>query len=608
MKSRLLFFLLYAIFWLALFIVLRLIFIVVNYFELGAYVSVTEFFKIFFYGFKLDISATAYILLLPGLLLAGAPYFSRFVKISIAIYTALIAFTVVLFSIADLPFYKYLGYRLDISPLFYLQNPTTAVTASLTFWDVFIPLCIAAAALFILVFFYKRISARLNELNSDRFTSPVIFSLIIALLIIPMRGGFGLAPVHIGSVYFSQNLYANHCSVNLPWNVVYSLTKQENFEKSYHFMEDEKREELMRSLYPANGAVRKVLKTQRPNVVLFILEGFTAKLVGLKRDGKEITPNLNKLISEGIYFSNFYASGDRTDKGLPATLSGYPAQPITSIINIHRKMESLPNIFTEVKKHGYETCFYYGGDIDFSNFRAYVIHGGASHIMSQDDFPSPAWNTKWGASDGVVFDTLANHTETMNQPFFSVVLSISSHEPYDVPIPPLLSGDDQETKFLNAAHYTDKSLGEFVDKIKSSERWDNLLLMITADHGHHFPGRTPINQPERFRIPFLWLGGALAEKGIVTTLGSQTDIAETLLNQLGIAVDFPFGKDLFSENGKPFAYYSYNDGFGFLTDSSQLVFDNKAYQFVIRNGKESPVNEETGKAYLQTVMEDFSKR
>ncbi|HXH17487.1 MAG TPA: sulfatase-like hydrolase/transferase [Chitinophagales bacterium] len=608
MKSRLLFFLLYAICWLALFIFLRLIFIVANYIDSGLYVSSIEFFKIFLYGLKLDISATAYILVLPGLLLGVAPFFSRAVKRLIAGYTAIVAFLIVLLSVVDLRFYKYLGYRLDLSPLLYLKKPSAAVTASITFWDVLIPLFLASVILVMLVLLYQRISGTLCELQGNRLTSPVIFTLIAALLIIPMRGGFGLAPINIGAVYFSPNLYADHCSVNLPWNIVYSLTKAGDYERFYRFMENDRRQQLMDSLYLPAGSSRKVLNSAHPNVVLFILESFTAKLIGLKRDGREITPNFNRLISEGIYFSRFYASGDRTDKGLPAILSGYPAQPLTSIINHHRKMESLPNVLNEVKRQGYATFFYYGGDIDFSNFRAYVVHGGASQFMSRSDFPASSWTEKWGASDGVVFDTVARQAQKMRQPFFAVILSLSSHEPYDVPGKPLLKPTDLETKFLNAAHYTDRCLGEFISEMKSSGLWDNLLIVITADHGHQLPGYTPINQPERFRIPMLWTGGALTVKETVTATGSQTDIAETLLHQLSIPRDFPFGKDLFSSGMKPFAWYSFNDGFGFITDSSTLVFDGKMNRYVMEEGKPSPLLIEAGKAYLQTVVDDFSSR
>lgn len=608
MRSRLLFILKYAIFWLALFVLLRLLFVLVNYEDLGLTVSRDEFFKIFLYGAKLDISATAYILLFPVLLLAVSPFFSRFTKRIIAAYTAVVVFAAVLLSIIDLRFYKYLGYRLDITPVRHLSKPGVAVNASLTIGDFFIPVIAAVLLFFICRKMYQRISRPLNSLNGGGISITAVFLLLLAALIIPMRGGLGQAPIGIGSVYFSQNLYANHCCINIPWNVAYSLTITDDFTSRYHFMEDTERQRLMDTLFPKKRETRSVLKTERPNVLVIIVESFTGKLIGLQREGKEITPHLNALRHEGIFFPHFYASGDRTNKGLPATLSGYPAQPLSTIINHTKKMESLPGLFSEVKKAGYETYFYYGGDIDFSNFRSYVVKGGAEHVITQNNFPSSVTGTKWGAPDGIVLDSVARQMQSAPQPFFTAVLTLSSHEPFEVPTEPLLSGSDNETHFLNACHYTDKALGDFISTLKATPLWDNLLIVMTADHGHNLPGFTPLNVPERFRTFLLLLGGALTEHGEITLPASQTDIAETISRQLNIASDFPFSKDLFDKNSVPFAFYCFNDGFGFLTEHSILVYDHSAGNFMLKEGTPTPTDEATGKAFLQTVIEDFSKR
>ncbi|GIV33762.1 MAG: sulfatase [Chitinophagales bacterium] len=601
-----LFFLSYALFWLAFFFTIRLAFITVNFLDAGMTLSLIEFKGAFVHGFKLDLSATAYLMLIPGMLLAFSNIIGN-TKSLITLYTTVMAGVIILFTIVDLRFYKYLGARLDIAPFRFLKSPK-AVFASLTIGDFVIPLSIAALLAVIFIFIYRKLIPPITG-KGNKYVVPFSFLLLDAALIIPMRGGIGLAPINIGSVYFSNNLYANHCAINLPWNVVYSITMLNAVENRYNFMDAQSCQALMQKLYPEKRTVRNVLKTNRPDILLIVLESFTAKMLHMQRDGKAITPELNRLVRQGVYFSNFYASGDRTDKGLPAILSGYPAQPVTSIINIHKKMETLPNIIRELKKAGYETYFFYGGDIDFSNFRSYLLHGGIAHLITQEAFPTSTPRAKWGVHDGIVLDTVAARISTMQSPFFTVVLLLSSHEPYVIPEEPLFEGDDQEILFLNAAHYTDKCVGRFIETIRQSPTWSNLLIAITADHGHKWPGNTEMNHPEKFRIPFLLTGGALTvSDSVITVIGSQTDIATTLLDQLYIPADFRFGKNLLAQDVIPFAWYSFNDGFGFVTLHGTLVYDNRLGDFTRSDSGVTEEQKLTGKAYLQTVMADYASR
>ncbi len=298
---------------------------------------------------------------------------------------------------------------------------------------------------------------------------------------------------------------------------------------------------------------RPLLNTPKPNIIIIILESFTANIMEPLGGMKDITPNLNKLVPEGVLFDHFYASGDRTDRGLIAILSAYPAQPETSIIRFPQKTQNLPFLSRALQKLDYHTSFVYGGDIGFANMESYLYTAGFSHITEDGDFNGSLNNSKWGVADEFVFRRTLEECDTARSPFFKVMLSLSSHEPFEVPMKPIFQGTDERSLFLNACLYTDKSLGEFIASAKQKPWWNKTLVIITADHGHRFPNPEELKEKERFKIPMLWLGGALTKRDtVIHTLGGQTDIANTVLAQLDSPqTNFKFSKNMLDQKVNP---------------------------------------------------------
>ena len=178
------------------------------------------------------------------------------------------------------------------------------------------------------------------------------------------------------------------------------------------------------------------------------------------------------------------------------------------------------------------------------------------------------YNSKWGVHDHVLFSKLRDSMKSVKEPFLNVVLTLSSHEPFDVPMDPVFAGNDNMTRYRNSLFYADKCLGEFLDWAKGTSWWKNTLIVLVADHCGRVSEDMPVYAKELFKIPMLLLGGAVEEKGVsISKTGSQVDIPLTLLNQLGIESNFPFAKDLLSEKSNSFAFYVYNEGFGFITDT-----------------------------------------
>jgi len=269
----------------------------------------------------------------------------------------------------------------------------------------------------------------------------------------------------------------------------------------------------------------------------------------------------------------------------------------------------LPSLVKILIENGYYSSFWYGGEINFANFNSFVIGSGFHDIITKRNFDPVNYNSKWGVHDHILFQTLKDSMKSVKEPFIKVVLTLSSHEPFDVPMEPVFKGSDDMTKYKNSIYYTDKTLGSFLDWAKGTEWWKNALIIMVADHCARIYSDMPNYKQNVFKIPMLWVGGALSKTGLrVRKLGSQVDIPTTVLDQLGIKGSFPFGKDLFSDQSKSFAFYTYNEGFGFITDSSAVSLDLKSKTLVLSEGKDPESAEKKGKAYLQVLFNDYLKR
>ena len=607
MKQRLRLFGAYTIFWLSFFILARLLFLLYEN-TLSFDLKFVEWILVFVNGFRMDLSTTGYILALVGLLLtftsfANGIWINRFLKPLTFILITLCSCIIV----ADLELYTNWGYRMDATPLLYLKNPSEAM-ASTELWLTIVLLI--ATALYVLVgtyYYNRKIVPITKQIEKSNFYTSFVFLLLTGSMILPVRGSLGVAPMNTGMVYFSENKFANHSAINVVWNVMNSITSDKD--KTIDFMKAEKAKEIVESIQKSNGEPFRIVNNDKSNVVILILESFTSKVIGALNGNWDSTPNLNKLATEGLLFTNFYANGDRSDKGIVSILSSYPAQPTTTIIKRPEKTESLPSLFSVFNDAGYKSAFYYGGDIDFANMRSYFINMKAGNIISDEDFDQKLNNSKWGVHDEYLFDKLFDDIEKETEPFFKVAFTLSSHEPFEVPINNVYEGTDRATKFRNSIYYTDSCLGNFFAKIKETEIWDNTLFILVADHGSSRPGKTQNHQIETFKIPMLWLGGAINDSiKENTNYGSQIDIAASLLNQLSINSDkFTFSKDLFNKNSDKFAYYVYNNGFGFLTDSTKVVFDITGTSILFKEGNfENDLTK--AKAFTQIISFDFNKR
>ncbi len=611
MKRQIISLLLYSAFWLLFFFAARSYFLISHYSE-SAGAGFPAIAGTFTHGVRLDISATGYILILPVLasllfVWLNGKWFGAFIKW----YTWIVLLAASVIIVADSVLYVYWGYRMDYMPFMYLKTPREAA-ASVSILKIFLMLFGILLFAGVSGIIYSKLFRNCFSLpvkRSHRIPATLLFMLLCGSLIIPIRGGFGVAPVYAGSVYFSENMYANHASVNVVWNVGSSFINRKPSHNPYVFGDKEEAESITGSLTIKTGVTEKVLNTTRPNILIIILESFGNTLVGPLGGDPLTTPCLNKMIEEGLVFTNFYASGNRTDKALPAILNGYPAQPSASIIKEARKTQSLESLVKILNGMNYHSSFWYGGDINFADFRSFVISSGFREIITMDNFSRSDFNSKWGVHDHVFFEALRDSMKSVEEPFFRVALTLSSHEPFEVPMKPVFEGNDNLTKFKNSVYYTDKALGNFIGWAKTAEWWHNTLVILVADHCRRNSLDELVYSQEIYKIPMLWLGGALKTPGRkVEKLGSQADIPVTLLQQLDTGSNFRFGKDLLSDGSRSFAFYTFREGFAFLTDTSVYIYDHQLGKPVAEEGKDPGYAGRLGKAYLQALYDDYLKR
>lgn len=604
MKNRIRIFIFFTLFFLIFFAIARLIFIIVNFPDEFV---LSEILLSFVYGAHQDASAAGYLLVIPALFFIFSPFFpGKSLSKIFEFYFIIIIVLVSLLVVFDAVLYSHWGFRMDTTPLLYITKPKEAAASAnfLTFIKI---IFLSGLLIFISIRAYiKFVKHETEKLETASFKSSAVFVFILISLIIPVRGSLGIAPMNIGMVYFSEkNVFANHSAVNLVWNIGYSVVNIDNNQK-LDFFDKQTAEKYFNELYlNSDSSSIDVFNIQKPNVVIIILESFTSKAVGFAGGMEGITPNLDKLAAEGVFFNNFYASGDRTDKGIVAILSAYPAQPTTSIIKFTAKTEKLPTLTSSFKANGYNTSWICGFDINFANFKSYLIHNSFGEIITVDDFDKAYRNSKWGIHDHIVFDKLYDDCINSEYPFFKVFMSLSSHEPFDVPMETVIEGNTDEQKFLNSMYYTDRALGNFFEKIKSSSCYENTVFIIVADHGARNPGNSKMYLPEKFQIPMVWVGGALAIKDtVIEKFASQTDISKTLkcaLNFENISNNL-FSKNIFAKNSKSFAFYDFNNGFGFLSDSTACVYDIYSNKYIISDSIENYY----GKAYIQSLLNDYS--
>lgn len=567
-------------------------------------ISVVDCLQVIWHAFPLDLSVASYITALFGLLIIGSIWYNGrwLLYICHTITAILLAISVCVF-VGDNGTFTVWGYHWDKSLFTFLQSPKEVVACAE--WYVWILGGIAMGGLFAICWIVYLKLIRLDKLSVihsvvARSWQTGAWVLITALLFLPIRGSLTVSTMNTGRVYFSTNQILNLAAINPIFNLIESLSENTFDVEKYTYMPSTDAWALTNKLLPENrwntSDTQDIFTTSRPNVVLVILESFSA-------NATHAMPNLMRLANEGIYFANAYSSSYRTDRGIVAVMSAFPGQPTSSLMTVPAKSMHLPQIGKSLTEAGYTLHFYYGGDEDFTNMRSYLIDGGFKNRVSDKDFSVQERWSKWGAPDHILFDKATReivhrYNHQHKEHYFDVILTLSSHEPFDVP-----TTDKFGNLYLNSIAYTDSCLGAFVDSLKQSKQWENTIVVLSSDHGYPYPSGITSDNSLRYRIPMAIIGGAVRPTQEITRLCSQIDLIPTVLFEMGLDVSrYAFSKNILDTTLTEFAFYAFNDGFALLTTNDTVIIDAKPN--ILLKGNNENLDRQAH-AFVQCIMEQI---
>ena len=597
MRQRLIYLMKVYMLTVVVFIAAKLVFMLVNY--EGHAIDIGDMCAVILHGLTLDLSTSLYFLILPFLTTVVSLWWDdRRLRTFLHIYYAVIATMMMLAFVADTSLYPFWGFKLDASCLQYLETPTE-VKASVSGLYIAIRIILLILGTYALYRLYKTIPFWVKA-SSRRLVATGLNLLLIPLFIIGIRGGLDESTTNIGQVYFSQNQFLNHAAVNPVFSFLSSFEKTASNIVDYDFFTQSECDTLMKDLYPTTSVdTDTLLTTTRPDIVIVLMESAGDIF-------EKAMPRLQQLKQEGIDFTACYGNTWRTDRGTVCTYSGYPSFPTSSVMKMPMKTNHLPGIAATLREVGYQTYYLYGGDINFTNMRSYLVTTGWEQLQWKADYTNEEKSSaKWGVRDDITFNTLyeqiaAIDTAATHQRHLFGFSTLSSHEPWDVPLKRL----DQEIP--NAFYYLDTCIGDFIDQLKQLPQWDNLLIIFLPDHSIDYGPYTEAVQA-RNKIPMVWAGGAIKAPRKITKLCNQTDLAATLLAQLQLPHDqFRWSRDVVSASYRyPFAVHNYNNGFS-LTDSTGFIaYDLDSYRLVTNESSQAARLERMGKAILQATTADL---
>ncbi len=366
-------------------------------------------------------------------------------------------------------------------------------------------------------------------------------------------------PVNPSTVAFSSDTLVNSLPLNSLFSMTYAIYEMRHEDSGFEYVDTDARDAIAaarESTYlppdsfvsnqiPTLHSQAPLVKAERPqNLVIVVEESLGAEFVG-SLGGLPLTPNLDALADEGIWFENLYATGTRSARGLEAIVTGFPPTTSQSVLKLGRAQKDFFTIGEFLRRRGYDTSFIYGGEAQFDNMRRFFANNGFETVLDKHDFENPEFFGSWGVCDEDVFDYAHEYFMALDpdRPFVSVLFTTSNHTPWEFPDGRIELYEQPKATRNNSVKYADFALGEFIRKARTADYWNNTVFLIVSDHNSRVYGSelVPI---ERFHIPGLILGGSI-EPQRWSRVASQIDLVPTLLSLIGVDGEHPaIGIDL----------------------------------------------------------------
>ncbi|MGO1243666.1 MAG: LTA synthase family protein [Sphingobacterium sp.] len=580
----------------------------------------TELLYAFLYGLKMDFSIAAY--------LSALPFFFFIVQQSwikkpvsswlLRGYVMVITFLFSAITVGNVFLYEAWGEKLSKRAISLGWSALRGVSNSIDLTMVGSAILVLVFYFFIAHYFYHLFVVPMAKFRRQQLSTSIFTFIVgIGLLFTFIRGGYGRAVLNPSSVYFSEDNTINHVAVNTYWTFLKDLTKNTK-QSPYKFFTKEKACKLTSTVVTYDShSVDTVLNISKPNIILVLLEGMVAQVFEDLGGETDVTPKMKKLMDEGISFRSAYAAADRSDKGIIATFSGFPAQGPESIIKYIPKHEKLHSITQLYDSLGYALSFYHGGQSEFYNVKSFMYTHGVNRIVDMMNFPVNTKRNSWGVYDHVVAARMLADLSKDKQPFFSIFYTLVNHEPFDLSPSYQFGNETKANAYRSTAYYTDSMLYSFIEQAKKQSWYENTIVVVTSDHGHFYPQeKYGLDNPNRYHIPLFVFGGALKEdyRGKkIDAIVSQLDIASTLAAFVGNdGRAYPYSQNLFARKRKHMAFFNSNSTFGVISSSGAVSYDVQGKAagystFSTREAHERDSLLQYAQGYYQKVYDDFLK-
>jgi len=604
-------------FWLLIFASGRIFFLIYYHGIIAhSHIKFTEIAGLFFHALQLDVATFCYIASLFLFLyviesITKWRAINQIVKylnfLLIGIYFLIVA--------GETGLYDEWHTKLNMKALAYLKHPAEVIASAQTLTLV-IMILFWLVSVFTACWLYNKFifQASTKQSSPKAWKAVITYIVLQPILIIGSRGGIQQIPINQSQSYFSKHAILNHAAVNPAFNLYISWFENRQFKdrNPFIYMDQAEARHIVDSLFakPTTNGM-DILTIYKPNIVMLILESWSADLIESLGGEPGITPEFRKLEMEGILFTQAYAGGKRSEQGLAAIFSGFPPHPYTSITVQPDKYQHLPSIVKKINAQGYHSSFYFGGQLIYGNIKSYIIFNQFDRIKEIYDFKLPNVKGKLGIHDEYTLNELLHDLAVEPAPFFSALFTLSSHSPYDQPMEEKLFWGDNERNYINSAYYTDWCLGKFFEQARHQIWYPNTLFILVADHSHNSYRNWHPNSFEYNRIPILFYGDVIREdlRGTqIDWLVSQTDLGTTLLEILKISThEFYWGRNMFHSSFHEFTYLTFDYGVGWKVPEGEYIWDDHLkipFKMTIP-GEIHLKHEKNAKAFLQVLFDEY---
>ncbi len=391
----------------------------------------------------------------------------------------------------------------------------------------------------------------------------LVWPLAVFCVFMMIRSNTHGRPVHLGNFSFCGDATVNSLVANSAYSMLYAayqIRREAGLSHQYGEMPIEEiirrtraqmgvaADRFISNSQPTLRVQTASVRRERPlNLVIIMQESLGASFVG-SLGGEALTPDIDRLADQSLWFEQMYATGTRTSRGIEALIAGFPPTPALPIVRLSKSQKDFFTLGTALKEVGFRNEFVYGGDANFDNRGGFLLSNGFDAVIDRDDYQSPVFPGYLGVSDEDLFTKLHERLGQLqddNQPHFLLALTLSHHAPYDYPSGRIDVGDENPATVENTARYADYAVGQFIERARKSAYWNNTLFLVVADHESELRIRGDALVPvDGFHIPALIVGADIQPRRVQSTT-SQIDLAPTLLSLLGVDATIAFaGRDL----------------------------------------------------------------